>query len=375
MKQSLQLKMGQQLAMTPQLQQAIKLLQLSSLDLQTEIQEALDSNPLLEVAEDVSDTEPSTSNTTELAQPEPSSQTLDGDLAPTADWDNDMPGELPMDSDWEGIASNNNAGDQSNTDWQNDKSADETLQDHLLWQLNLTPMSAPDRLVAQAIIDAIDSNGFLTESVTQIQQGMPPELELEEEEVLAVLHRLQQFDPPGVCAIDLPDCLNIQLRQLPEDTPYLKTALHIIGRHLSLLAQQDIKSLSRRLRVDENSIHQAIHLIRSLSPNPGEAIEQAEQSYTVPDVIIRRKNGVWAVELNPDIAPKLRLNQTYASMVKRADNSEQNQYIRDNIQQARWFMKSLSSRNDTLLRVASKIVECQQAYFEYGEEAMKPLIF
>jgi len=191
---------------------------------------------------------------------------------------------------------------------------------------------------------------------------------------VAVLHRLQQFEPAGVCTRNLQECLQVQLNQLPPGTPWLEQAKLVIGRHINQLASSDFKQIQRRMRLSEGELRQVLSLIQSLDPNPGQTAVPDEVEYIVPDVFVNKRNGRWVVELNPDIAPKLRINNDYASLIKRADSSADNTFLRDNLQEARWFLKSLQSRNETLMKVASKIVEHQRNFLEYGEEAMKPLV-
>jgi len=370
MKQSLQLKLGQQLTMTPQLQQAIRLLQLSTLDLQQEIQEALDSNPMLDVEED-HDGEPEQKASTN----EKSTKEL------SEDWGDKIPDELAVDTQWDDIYQNaptntqpSNAGEDYDFDSFN--SATETLQDHLMWQLNLTPMSDIDRLIATTIIDAIDDAGFLTLTPEEILDSFndDPNLDIEQDEIMAVLHRLQHFDPPGVAAQDLSDCLSIQLRQLPADTPSLKHAILVVEKFINQLGSRDFVHIQRRGKLKEEELKHAIELIQMLNPRPGDAINSNTAEYIVPDVFVRKLNGRWRIELNPDIAPKLKINNSYADLVKRADDSSDNNFLRENLQEARWFLKSLQSRNETLMKVATAIVERQLDFFEYGEEAMKPMV-
>ncbi|HEY3699373.1 MAG TPA: RNA polymerase factor sigma-54 [Spongiibacteraceae bacterium] len=384
MKQSLQLKLGQQLTMTPQLQQAIKLLQLSTLDLQQEIQSALDSNPMLEVGEDSED-ESANPQSAELTTPLNGHDTVPESVAPEAgdiqdvanEWQNDIPEELPVDTRWDDVyqtTGTGSGGDDSDFDMDARNSSAESLQDHLEWQLNLTRMSASDRTIATAIVDAIDNDGRLTISPEEVLEGMPPDSGIELDEVMAVLHRIQQFDPPGVGGRDLRECLLIQLQQLAPETPWLREAKLVIDKYIQLLGSRDYMQLMRRSRLRENELREVLKLIQTLNPNPGAMIAASTAEYVVPDVFVRKIRGRWTVELNPEIAPKLRINADYAALVRRADSSSDKSYLRDNLQEARWFLKSLQSRNETLLKVASKIVEYQRGFFEYGEEAMKPLV-
>ena len=405
MKVSLQLKLGQQLTMTPQLQQAIRLLQLSTLDLQNEIQEALESNPMLEIQDDHNETGSSNENSdgheeralsdtdfssSDQQQTASSDKNLDTDTQantdidlPDDEWSNTIPEDLPVDTAWDDIYTNNapsgNApsSEDDNNSFEQRNSASESLADHLDWQLNLTPMSDRDRFIAMSLIDSTDVDGYLTSTIEEIHDGLHnPEDDdpVELDEVEAVLKRVQHFDPPGVFARDLPDCLLLQLRQLPKETPWLPQAKLVISHYLNLLASRDYAQLMRRSRLKETELKEVISLIQSLNPKPGESIASAEPEYIVPDVVVKKENGRWKVELNPEIAPKIRVNSSYASYIKRADSSSDNTFMKDQLQEAKWFIKSLQSRNETLLKVASKIVSHQQGFLDYGDEAMKPLI-
>ena len=388
MKQSLQLKIGQSLTMTPQLQQAIRLLQLSTMELQQEIQQALETNPLLELEEELQDelddvSDPTLDLNAELTGLEdtPSAEMTGElsefeDMAGVTDYDNDVPDDVPIDSTWDdlGATSSSNSGTEATLDFEARNSADVTLTDHLLWQLNLTPMSDRDQVIALAIIDAIHPDGLLMMAVEDICAGFDPELDIELDEVEAVLHRLQHFDPLGVAARDLADCLAIQLSALPENCEWRAEALSLVTHHLDILAAKDFTTLRRKTRLGDEQLSKVVALIQSLNPRPGSSIGGGAAAYVVPDVHVRRVSGRWQVTLNGESIPKVRINQTYAGMIKRADSSSDNQYLRDNLQEARWFLKSLLSRNDTLLKVAIQIVEHQRAFLDYGEEAMKPLV-
>lgn len=404
MKVSLQLKLGQQLTMTPQLQQAIRLLQLSTLDLQQEIQEALESNPMLELSEDDSsnsDPHDSDTHTNNQKNDNNNNDNLEsGDYANTLensrlesdiasqpdnnleDWSDNIPDDLPVDTLWEDIYPNNSPSSSSASEddlgsFESRNSASESLNDHLQWQLNLTPMTDRDRYIALSIIDSTDTDGYLSTTIEQIHEDLyDPEDEdpVELDEIQAVLKRIQHFDPPGVFAKDLPDCLLLQLKQLPIDTPWLGQAKLVISHYLNLLASRDYPQLLRRSRLKEHELKEVIGLIQSLNPRPGESIATSDPEYIVPDVIVKKEKDRWCVELNPEIAPKLRVNDSYASYIKRADNSQDNTYLKDQLQEAKWFIKSLQSRNETLLKVASQIVAHQQGFLDYGDEAMKPLI-
>lgn len=398
MKPTLQLQIGQHLTMTPQLQQAIRLLQLSTLELQQEIQEALDSNPMLEAGDDHEPGEKPDETPIDYAAAEELLARTTGDTNPEDPQALDinkvetMPDELPVDSAWEDVfasgtttglgSGSGSGGEDDENSLESRSAAPETLFDSLIWQLNLTPFSELDRAIGYAIIDAIDERGYLTATLEDIrmavigyEQEALPDYDLELDEVEAVLKRIQQFDPPGVAARDLAECLLIQLRQLPPETPSLSDAINIIRNHLDLLATRDFAGLMRKTKLNENGLKLALELVRSLNPNPGGRINvDADTEYVTPDVIVRRKHDRWLVELNPETAPKLRINGNYASLVRRADSKADNTFLREHLQEARWFIKSLQSRNETLLKVATCIVEHQRAFLEQGPEAMKPLV-
>lgn len=366
MKQGLQLRLSQQLAMTPQLQQAIRLLQLSTLELQQELQQALESNPLLEQIDTHEEID--------------TRETQDSETLDTADAleQKEMPEELPLDASWDTIYT---AGTPSGTsgDYIDDElpvyqgETTQTLQDYLMWQVELTPFSDTDRAIATSIVDAVDETGYLTAPLEDILESIGDE-EIDIDEVEAVLKRIQRFDPVGVAAKDLRDCLLIQLSQFDKTTPWLEEARLIISDHLDLLANHDFRTLMRVTRLKEDVLKEAVNLIQSLDPRPGQSIQTGEPEYVIPDVLVRKHNGHWTVELNSDSIPRLQINQHYASMCNNARNDGDSQFIRSNLQDAKWLIKSLESRNDTLLRVSRCIVEQQQAFFEQGEEYMKPMV-
>lgn len=297
-------------------------------------------------------------------------------------WGDQIASDFAVDSNWDDSFTNSYTSsgsyDSDTSDFESRNTAEETLQDHLYWQLNLTPMSEKDRSIAMALIDAIDANGMLTVDLESIHSGFEEELEIELDEIVAVLHRIQQFDPVGVGYRDLSECLLIQLGQFnsPEQATLIRNAKLIIKDHLPLLGHRDYAQLMRRTKLKESELSETIALIETLDPRPGSNIAPPSTSYVVPDVIVSKQadSGRWKVELNPETAPKIRINSSYASLVKRADSSEDNSYLRDNLQEARWFIKSLQSRNETLMKVATRIVEHQKGFLEYGEEAMKPLV-
>ena len=359
MKQSLQLRLSQHLAMTPRLQQAIRLLQLSTMELHTEVQDALDSNLMLELDED-----------------DASGAGSETELVPA-----DIPRELPVDSVWEDIydsAPINNTpsnGDFNGTDLVAHRAQTESLKDLLHWQMSLMRLSDTDRVIAATLIDAVDDDGYLTLTLEDIRQSLDPQgREVTLEQVEAVLCEIQNLDPPGVAARSLEECLSIQLRQLPADTEWRDAALALVTGHLHVLASKNYRQLMTKLGLGKHELQCVIDLIRSLSPRPGTVVESSPPEYVIPDVFVRKEIGAWKVELNPDAFPKVRINSQYASLIRRADDSADNHTLKSHLQEARWFIKSLLNRGETLLKTATCIVERQKAFLEHGEEAMKPMV-
>lgn len=359
MKASLQLRIGTQLTMTPQLQQAIALLQLSTLDLRQEIQQALDANPMLEQEDEFSESEQATS------EPEES------------EWADSIPKELSVDSDWSDTYQDT-AGSSTSSEGPDfeRQAAGQSLHGHLLWQLAMTDLSQREQLVAESLIDALDANGYLTQPLTDIREGLRNQgVEgLSQREVETILLRLQQFEPTGIFARDLRECLMLQLAALPDDTPLLMPARRLVRQFLEALGKNDRRLLKRRLGLDDAQLDDVIQLIRSLDPRPGSVYSATDDSYVIPDLVVYHDNEGWHLELNPEALPRLRIQPDYASLIKRADKSQDNQFLKDHLQEARWLIKSLSSRNDTLLRVGREIITRQIGFLEHGEEAMKPLI-
>ena len=400
MKQSLQLRLGQQLTMTPQLQQAIKLLQLSSLDLQQEIQDALDSNVMLEIDEEQHNEKNDIDKDKEFNETpssDSSNQTKD-DLtnetqAEQIDFENtqnNIPEELSTDSSWEDeydtlgsyTAGPNIQGQSSSSSWSGDNSdlfenngkTEDSLQEHLVWQLEMSPFTPKDRHIADIIVDAIDESGYLTQSIEELSEVFSTEDEIDLDEIEAVLHQIQNFDPPGIAARDLQENLLLQLRALDKDTLWLTEAKVLVSRHLKLLASRDFATLKRRMKMNENNLAQVIALIKGLSPRPGSHISDDKPHYITPDVYVKKIKGEWVCELNPDTAPNIKVNEQYLNLIKGAKRSSDMDSIKEHLQEARWFIKSLQSRNDTLLKVSRSILDFQRDFFDYGEEHMRALV-
>ncbi len=380
MKQSLQLKLGQHLTMTPQLQQAIRLLQLSTLELQTEIQEALETNPMLEVVEDGNmDTvnerrEDSSGERTGSASDDV--EFAEGVDRATDNQEQNIPKDLPTDSDWEDTFDTyspvQRSGDADVTVYEQ-ANGGESLQDHLLWQLNLSTISDTDKAIATTIIDAVNDDGYLSTSLEEIHQSLSEAEELELDEIEAVLFRVQDFDPSGVAARDLQECMIIQLRYYDEEMPWLNEARQIVSDYFDLLAKREYQTVMRRMKLTEEEMQQVVQLIQGLNPRPGGHITGDQPEYIIPDVFVKKIKGKWRVDLNPDITPNIGINSLYAKLAHR-NTTKDAAFLKNSLQDARWFIKSLKSRNETLLKVSSSIVARQRGFFEYGEEAMKPMV-
>ncbi|MYE85665.1 MAG: RNA polymerase factor sigma-54 [Gammaproteobacteria bacterium] len=369
MKQSLTLRLGQQQVITPQLSQAIRMLQLSTQELDLEVQEALESNPMLERDEAAPETgEEEAAKEGEEAASEAPELDLEGSDA--------IPEDLPIDTRWEDVyaVAPSSAPAPEERDLFERAHPGDSLQDHLLWQLNLAALPPLEHLIATVIIDAIDDSGMVATSAADIASSFDGRFDISEAQVTEVLRRLQHFDPPGVAARNLAEALSLQLQQLDPETPWREEAIDLVEAHLDLLAAKDFATLKRRTQFGEEELAQIAALIGQLNPRPGAAYSAEPTLYVVPEVVVKKINGRWRVELNPDALPRLRINPSYAGLVKRADNSPDNVYLRDNLAEARWFLKCLQSRHDTLLKVATKIVEVQQDFLTHGEEAMKPLV-
>jgi len=402
MKQSLDLRLGQHLTITPQLQQAIRLLQLSSAELQQEIQEALESNPLLEereLGESAGDAEAKGESGDGAAErtgdsagdvPEDSSSAGEEDLAPadltmergTIEEAGDGNSDADTgDSDWaetfDSPKATSTRSDEDLPDIDARNSLPQTLRDYLQWQVQMTPFSEADKPIAQALIDAINDEGYLTCTLEDVQQALAQiGAEAEIDEIEAVLHQMQNYDPPGVAARDLAECLQLQMKGVnPSVYPELIPAQALATtENLALLAARDYAALRRALKITPEALQRAILFIQRLNPRPGLTVQSSTASYVTPDIIVKKFKGIWRAELNPEISPRLRINRQYERMIHRGDSSAQNKYLQEQLQQARWFIKSVMSRNDTLLKVARTIVDRQRAFFDHGPEAMKPLV-
>lgn len=378
MKASLQLRIGQSLTMTPQLQQAIRLLQLSSVELQAEVQDALESNMMLEVDEGEAEQGSNDSSPDNNAE----AKTEQGTSEKTTEMNQDnLPDELPVDSGWDDVYDSGPNYTKGNADgnaydgFENLDTKEKTLREHLEWQLNLTPITDADKVIAMTIVDSLDDDGYLSGTLEDILAAVDDELEeVGIEEIEAVLRMIQTMDPVGVGSRDIKECLSLQLKQCDPDTFRITEAQALVNNYLDLLAGHDYNQLMRKMKLDREGLTEVVALIQSMNPRPGNKVSQTRTEYVVPDVYVKKVKGVWKVDLNTDAIPSLKINSAYANMIRRADNSTDNNSLKSHLQEARWFIKSLRSRSETLLRVAACIVERQRAFLEYGEEAMKPLV-
>lgn len=348
-KRALELKLGTQLSMTPQLQQAIRLLQMSSVELRAEIQAALEQNPLLDFEEITLE------------------ETLQDDQDDQEDQD---------DSEQQSFQEISKKQSQQETPLfpvETLNANTPSLRDHLFWQMQLTPLSETDRLIASAIIDAIDEDGFLTCSLEDIIATLQPQI-VDMPEVEAILHRIQQFDPVGVGSRNLEECLKIQINHLPQATPWHHQAQLLITHYLLLLGKHDYATLRRRLKLRAEELNEVIHLIQTLNPRPGTQVGERHTEYIVPDAFTFKRHGKWIVELNKQLMPKLSINDYYASIINANHQRSHQHILRQQLQEAKWFLKSIETRNTTLQKVLEAIVAHQTPFLEHGNEYMRPLI-
>ncbi|OUY07765.1 RNA polymerase factor sigma-54 [Acinetobacter populi] len=368
MKLSVGLKVANTLSLTPQLQQAIKLLQLSSLELEQEVQIQLDSNPLLEKVDD------------DFSSVEKEEQI---DQSTQDEFKNDnLPDDLPVDTNWDEIYTNQSTAlaTPEYEEREDNRSSSVSLSDHLLWQINLLHLSEVEQIIAYCIVDSLDESGYLDCEIEEIlfaaqhlleQADIQEEVELDE--VMVVLKYIQRLDPVGVATRNLVECLSIQLESYDQNLT-LKENTKKLLEHASLLLTNDVNRLMKQTQLSLEQLKQAMALLKSFDPAPGAKYQEKEQEYQTPDVILQKKNERWQVFLNPDVLPKLRINPYYAGMIKRADQSADNQYLKNQMLEAKNFIKSIDERHKTLLKVATCIVEHQRNFFEIGAEGMKPLV-
>ncbi|HEY6865217.1 MAG TPA: RNA polymerase factor sigma-54 [Burkholderiales bacterium] len=366
MKQTLQLKLSQHLTLTPQLQQSIRLLQLSTMELNQELEKFLADNPLLEREEPAAET-PITR--------------MNGEAAPvqvTADEARSEPAQAesaPSELDWlaDAAPSGGARDDGEEGDYPQLAADSPTLREHLLSQITLTNLESRDRSIVAVLIEALDEDGYLTQPLEELVELLPAELGIELDELQIGLKHLQNLDPTGIGARDCAECLELQLLALPDSTTGRTLALSVVRKHLQLLATRDFAKLRKTLQCSEDELRQAQHLIQSLNPRPGAAFSAVETRYVVPDVVVKKVKGVWVASLNPEAVPKLRINRMYAEILQGNRNNSGGQ-LSQQLQEARWLIKNVQQRFETILRVSQAIVDRQRHFFEHGEVAMRPLV-
>ena len=368
MKHSLQLRQSQQLMLTPQLQQAIKLLQLSTLEINQETARLLDENPFLEREDDNTNQTYSGNGSTDVPAPSTSAESS----TPTeTESRKDDSSEWPEPSF--SSSSSSSSPDDEDDGYSEVAAEKPSMREHLLWELNMSQMLPRDKKIIGLLIDALDENAYLSQPLEEIFELLPPELDITLDDLETALVQLQYLDAPGIGARNLSECLALQLRAMPEDIPGRDLALSIVCQHLDLLAARDFNKLKKSLRCDDDALRCAQDLIVHLQPKPGSAFEHRAADYVVPDVLVERHGGIWRARLNPEAMPRLRINQVYANILQQR-NEKNAQEMAGQLQEARWFIKNLQQRFETILRVSQAIVERQRQFFEHGDIAMRPLV-
>ncbi len=350
LKPSLQLKLGQTLTMTPQLQQAIRLLQLPVLDLNAQIQEALEENIMLEMEDlpDLPRTEAETTAEVETIKADDMWQTRSAERVQDGGWN----GEGRPVSEF---------ADESG----------QSLREHLLWQLEMEHFTPREVVIGEALVDSINDDGYLTADLADICANLDIQSEVTDAEIERTLTKIQRLDPIGVGARSISECIILQLSQLDWKTRGLQLAIDIAADHLDLVASRDYGELRRGLRTTEDELHEALALVRGCNPKPGLAVSPAAAEYVIPDVFVRKIDNRWQVEISPTGVPRLSVNQQYAKLLR---GSSEHSVLKSQLQEARWLIRSLEIRNDTLLKVATSIVARQTQFLEHGDEAMKPMV-
>ena len=389
MKQTLQLKLTQHLTLTPQLQQSIRLLQLSTLELNAEVERILQENPLLEKAEgdeegapaDAPPADPRAPSEVETRRESSDAGEASAEGGVTRDTEERRDAEDRRDvvdrADFEDYSSGDSdwgaPGSDDDDGFFPQQVATSTLRDHLIGQLALLNLPLRDRQIVAALIDALDEDGYLHTSLEEFAELFPEELEIDPDELSIALRYLQSFEPAGVGARDAAECLTLQLKALPESTPHRAEALTLVASHLPQLAARDFTKLKRALHVDDACIRAVRALIMSLNPRPGASFAKTEANYVVPDVVVKKTRGRWQAALNEAAMPKLRLNRIYADILTRNRESS-NQQLAAQLQEAKWLIRNVQQRFDTILRVSQAIVDRQRRFFEHGEVAMRPMV-
>ncbi len=368
MKPALQLRLSQQLTLTPQLQQAIRLLQLSTQDMNQEVARMLEENPLLEVADDsATGTFPIEPRGTEgKTNDEPEQTHSDSD-----DRGADAFGNEP--ADWNTGGGMARSEDDEDETFPEQAAEQASLRAHLHSQLTTSSLDDRDRRVVGLLIDALDENGYLAQNLEELAELLPAELEITLDDLETALVQLQHLDQPGLGARNLGECLALQLKAFPDDTPQLELAIRLVSHHLELLAAHDFAKIKKLLHCSDDELRAAQHLIVCLNPKPGTEFGQSVADFVVPDVIVEKYKNKWRARLNAEAMPKLRVNQIYANILQQRGDNNSSQ-LATQLQEAKWLIKNLQQRFDTILRVAEAIVERQGNFFEHGEIGMRPLV-
>ena len=367
LKQGLSVKMGQSLSMTPQLQQAIRLLQLSSIELQQEIQEQIETNPLLERTSDVLNENNHNEESLEQETTSPQESTV-------------IPEELNIDTSWDEIYDPSWKSSQSYSESSASELIDtlhaspQTLRTHLQEQIDLSHLSIIDKEIASTIIAYIDPNGFLTEPLEQIFYALEDKLLIDEHEIYVILNYIQHLDPIGVGARNLSETLLLQLKHDYNDHKLYNVAYQLLQKNLDLVQKRDYISIKRTLKLSAEQLETLMRLIKSLNPYPGNRFDNSTINYITPDIYVRKIKGHWIVSHNQEALPELQINHYYSNILPEVTNKTDKAYLKTNLQQARWFIKSIDNRSSTILKVANAIIERQSAFLQYGEEAMKPMV-
>ena len=392
MKPSLQFKLSQHLTLTPQLQQSIRLLQLSTLELNQELDRFLQENPLLEREDDDDEGTAGGSlagdGSFEGAPPnEGSSDPVNAADSSADEFDDSRPelpeaagsaaadADRPEEPDWtdEGSYGGSQPPEGDDGDYPQMAAGSPSLREHLLWQLNMVPLPARDKQLAGAIVDSLDDDGYLKTELAELAAALPAELRADEDDLLVALRHVQQLEPTGVGARSIAECLELQLRALPVQTPLRDLALAMVRDHLDALAARDFTRLKRALKCDQDTLREVQRMIIGLDPRPGSRYSRDEARYVVADVIVRKVKGIWLASLNPDAMPRLRVNRLYADILAR-NRDAGHQQLSSQLQEAKWLIKNVQQRFDTILRVSQCIVDRQRHFFEHGEVAMRPLV-
>ena len=374
MKHSLQLKLSQHLTLTPQLQQSIRLLQLSTLELNQEIERFLQENPLLERDEGADDDGAAAPAAGPLTPEYTSSTTTTSSTSEKEDEGNR--GDAPeLEGEWreDGAGPYGGHDDGEDSEFPQLAADSPSLREHLLWQINLLQCPDRDKRIVAMLVDTLDDDGYMTQDLEELAAMFPAEMELEPSDLAIALKHLQHLEPPGIGARSLSECLSLQLEALPEDVPFRADALTTVRNHLDLLAARDFAKLKKLLRCTDDILRGIQGLIISLNPRPGAEFSKNETRYIVPDVVVKKVKGLWRASLNPDAMPRLRINRMYADILHRNRDASLQQ-LAGQLQEAKWLIKNVQQRFETILRVSQAIVDRQRHFFEHGEVAMRPLV-